>query len=132
MMTLDELVSIVITHIGDLRRCRVEYMKTAVELAKAEWNLKVAQAQAEARAIQAVGGDEKALGTNAEARQRALTLAVAQDEEYRQAWEAWRLAMVGERLAAASVESAKEYVRLLGIVLQNCPEMAAEVPYEAD
>lgn len=44
------------------------------------------KAQAEARAI-AAAGDEKALGSNEAARQRALALALAQDEEYQKALE---------------------------------------------
>lgn len=45
------------------------------------------RAQAEQRAIAAAGGDEKMLGANAEARARALTIALWQDREYTRAYQ---------------------------------------------
>jgi hypothetical protein len=55
---------------------RVQSARDAVALSKA---------QAEQRAIDEVGGDVKALGSNEPARERALTIALAGDEAYQDA-----------------------------------------------
>lgn len=68
--------------LADLRRSLVE---TRTKLREAQAALPVARARAERRAIEAAGGDEKALGSNESARNRALTIALADDAEYQAA-----------------------------------------------
>lgn len=73
-------------------------------------DLRVLQARAESRAIEAAGG-EKALGSNAESRERALTIALADDAEYQRML---NMARELERLAAnleAELEGEKDLRR---------------------
>lgn len=63
------------------------------------------KAEAEKRAIDAAGGDEKALGANAEARSRALTLALAEDSEYQAILGGVRCAEANNDLLTAEIES---------------------------
>lgn len=65
-------------HLANLRR---DLAENQVALSDAKRALERAKALAEQRAIDAAGG-EKALGANAEARERALALAFITDQEY--------------------------------------------------
>ena len=86
------------TRLPDLR---VRLASTQVASRNAREDLRVAQARAEARAIEAAGG-EKTLGGNAESRGRALLLAVAQDSDYQDA-----LAMVRSLEATSAILEAE-------------------------
>lgn len=97
--------------IGMLSIARLNQVQAAIRLAEAESALVLAKAQAEARVIEAAGG-EKELGSNAEARQRALTIALAADPEYQAAVKAYRIALVEARAADAQVESHREWLKV--------------------
>jgi len=95
-----------------LHNARAQAAVTAVALAEAEYNLKVEKARAEARAVEAAGG-EKALGPNADARQRALTIAVEEDQAFRRAHEDYLQALLAHRNAEAQAEAEAMRVRAL-------------------
>lgn len=72
-----------------LEQALTRLAEAKTKAAHAKYQLDVLEAQeplerarAEQRAIEAVGGDEKALGSNAESRARALRLALVNDETY--------------------------------------------------
>lgn len=97
--------------IGYLSVARLNQVQAAIRLAEAESALVLAKAQAEARVIEAAGG-EKELGSNAEARQRALTIAIAADPEYQAAIKAYQMALLEARVADAQVESHREWLKV--------------------
>lgn len=64
-----------------MRGLRMSLAEARIALRSANDDMAVTKALAESRVIEEVGG-EKALGANAEARERALTLALAQSASY--------------------------------------------------
>lgn len=115
----DSLAQAAIEAIKNLYSARLAAATEAVRLAEMERRLRLAQAEAEARVIQNAGGDEKALGPNAEARARALTIAVAQDEEYRKALEGYQAAALQKAAADAVAEALREYVSVLKAMIRS-------------
>lgn len=91
--------------LADLRRSLVN---TRVELANKGDELPRARARAERRAIDAAGGDEKAMGSNEAARSRALTIALADDDEYRTALANVRSLEAGVLRLEAEIEIARD------------------------
>ena len=73
--------------------------------------MKLAEAQAEARAIEAAGS-EKALGENEAARKRALLIAVESDAGYHVALEEQTLAETHKALAQADLEALQNRIKL--------------------
>jgi hypothetical protein len=69
--------------------------------------------------LQEAGGDEKALGSNAEARARALAVAVDKDPQYRAALDAVHEAYLRKVAADAVAEAAKEYLAVLKAALRE-------------
>jgi len=67
-----------------IRDLRHQVVSARINLQMARDELETARARAEARVTEAAGGD-KGLGSNTETRQRALTLALACDDEYQHA-----------------------------------------------
>lgn len=96
---------------------RLNQARAAIRLAEAESALVLAKAQAEARVIEAAGG-EKELGSNAEARQRALTIALAADPEYQAAVKVYQIALAEARAADAQVESHREWLKVAAAALR--------------
>ncbi|RME35108.1 MAG: hypothetical protein D6793_07700, partial [Thermoflexia bacterium] len=68
--------------VEELREARLKAVRLAAELAKAEYDLRVAQARVERHWIRQAGG-EKNLAPTVEDRTRIFTLALDSDEEYR-------------------------------------------------
>jgi hypothetical protein len=102
-----------------LHDARLEAGVAAMTLADLERRLRIEQAAAEIRAIQEAGGDEKALGSNAEARARALAVAVDKDPQYRAALDAVHEAYLRKIAADAVAEAAKEYLAVLKAALRE-------------
>lgn len=126
--------------IHDLRRALTALAKAKIEMERAKYRLAyldaempLERARAERRAIEAAGS-EKALGSNAEARKRALILALDDDEQYQvhltlidqarkqllEAVQAYELAKVDAEVARArlnlallEVEEAKDEVHVV-------------------
>lgn len=111
------LLSEALEAVRRLHNARAQAAVTAVALAEAEHNLKVEKAQAEARAVEAAGG-EKALGPNADARQRALIIAAGEDQAFRRAHEDYLQALLAHRNAEAQAEAEAARVRVLTAALQ--------------
>lgn len=98
---------------------RVDQAQAVVALSFAEQQLRLIQAQAEIRAIEAAGGDEKTLGPNAEARQRNLLVRISEDPEYQSALAAYREALAKARLAEAEADVYREQLRLITAALST-------------
>ena len=97
-------------------RTRLRFASASMVLADAERFLKLQEALAQQRAIEAAGG-EKALGTNQAARDRALRIALAEDEGYRQAQELYRSAYLEARKAEADMLAEVERLKVLRTAL---------------
>lgn len=91
------------------RHARVE---TVLALAEGEQSLALVGALAENRAIAAAGG-EKALGSNADARKRALIIALGHDEIYQKAYALFIQALGDARTAQAQVDTLADTLGLL-------------------
>ncbi len=85
-----------------LRMARLEVARLSVELAQAEYDLRLTQARVERKWIKKAGG-EKALAPTVEDRARILLVALDADEEYRAALE--RRDALALRLEEARVEA---------------------------
>lgn len=99
--------------IGHLRQARMALAQAALALAEADGKVTLTQAQAEARVIDSVGGDEKALGSNQAARERALSLATAEDEDLQAARTDFKLAYFHKHDQAALVKALEEELKVL-------------------
>ena len=98
--------------IKELNTARHEHISTMRVLAAAELDLALTGAQAENRAIEAAGG-EKALGVNADARRRALLIALDEDKAYQEV-HARHVHLLGNvRLAQAAIDALKDTFGLL-------------------
>jgi len=95
-----------------LDAARHAHISAVLTFAKAEQNLALAGALAENRAIVAAGG-EKVLGTNADARKRALTIALGHDETYQGAYSFSMQALNDSRLAQAEMKALEDTLGLL-------------------
>jgi len=122
VVAADGLLAEAMASIRRLKANRLHAATAASLLADAERLLKVEEAKAEARAVEAVGG-EKNLGSNAEARKRALTLAVAEDEDYRKALDLWRRTFLDHKAAEAEVEAERERLNVLKAALRWAGEV---------
>lgn len=71
------------------------------------------RARAEARAVEAAGGEEKNLGSNEAARARALTLALSADKDYQLAKQATRSAKYHVRYSRAVAMNAEDELHAL-------------------
>ena len=112
MSDIQQLMETGASVIKELNRARHAHITTILALAKAEQNLTPAGALAENRAIVA-GGGEKALGPNADARKRALIIALGHDGTYQGA-QAFALQALGDaRLAQAQVAALEDTLNLL-------------------
>lgn len=99
----------VIEALDEARHTHIAAMRT---LAAAELDLALAGAHAENRAIVAAGGI-KSLGANENARKRALTIALSEDEDYQGAHACFMLALGKVRLAQAGINALKDTFSLL-------------------
>ena len=102
--------------IKELNRVRHTHIASMLAFAKAEQNLALASALAENRAIVAAGG-EKALGSNADARKRALIIALGHDEVYQKAQALTWQALGDARLAQAEAAALEDTLGLLKALL---------------
>ena len=108
-----------------LKANRLQAAAAAVVLADAKWALEVERAKAEARAVEAAGG-EKNLGPNAEARKRALVIAIAEDEDFKKAMDLWRRAYLDHEAAKAEVEAERERLAVLKAAIRWAGEVQNE------
>jgi hypothetical protein len=92
---------------SNIARARRNLTETRIKLREQSACVATARAQAEQRAIEAAG-DEKALGSNETARQRALTIALANDPEYQAALKVMRDLEAAADRQEADLESAKD------------------------
>ena len=112
MSDIQELIKSGTDVIKSLNKARHVHNTAVLALAKAEQNLTLTGALAENRAIVAAGG-EKALGSNADARKRALIIALGHDETYQGA-QAFTMQALGDaRLAQAQVAALEDTLGLL-------------------
>lgn len=98
--------------IEDLMDARIGYARAALEYSKAERNLKLQRVKSELTIIDAAGG-EKELGPNADARKRALAIALEDDPDYRQAQAASDNAYMRRATAEAHLKSLEEMFLML-------------------
>lgn len=112
MNDVQELIKSGTEIIRTLNEARHAHIAAVLALASAEQDLALAGALAENRAIVAAGG-EKALGSNADARKRALIIALGHDETYQGA-QAFTMQTLGNvRLAQAQVAALEDTLGLL-------------------
>lgn len=112
MNDIQELLESGIALIEALAHARHARVVTVLALAESEQSLALAGALAENRAIAAAGG-EKALGSNADARKRALIIALGHDEVYQRA-HALFIQMLGDaKTAQAQVDTLENTLGLL-------------------
>lgn len=102
--------------IKELSHAHHAHINAILALAKAEQNLTLAGAQAEIRAIVGAGG-EKALGTNADARKRALIIALGADKAYQDIRTKTEQALCNAKLAQAEVAALGDTLGLLKVLL---------------
>lgn len=95
-----------------LRQARLDYGELTLNLAEAERGLTVAKAQAESDAIIAAG-DEKALGANQAARDRALVLALQDDPGYAAALQYHREAMETRLTVQAEIKAYEDELKVI-------------------
>jgi hypothetical protein len=95
------------TKLPDLRK-RVAALQIGVREARED--LVLVKAQGESRAIEAAGG-EKQLGANAEARERALLIALAADEDYQRLTNVLRALERGATQLEAELEGERDIRR---------------------
>ena len=95
-----------------LNEARHTHVAAVLALARAEQSLAITGALAENRAIVAAGG-EKALGSNADARKRALIIALGDDEHYQKAQALTMQALSDMRLAQAQMAALEDTLGLL-------------------
>lgn len=112
MSDIQELLTSGTEVIRALDEARLTHIANVLALAKAEQNLVLAGALAENRAIVAAGG-EKALSPNADARKRALIIALAHDGLYQEAFKLLIEALGKARLAQAHVVALEGTLGLL-------------------
>ena len=112
MSDIQELIESGTEFIEALDLARHTHVAAVLTLAKAEQALALAGAYAENRAIVAAGG-EKALGANADARKRALLIALSDDKDYQGA-HTYLMQMLGDaRTAQAHVAALEDTLGLL-------------------
>lgn len=102
--------------ITELNTARHAHITTILALAKAEQELALSGAHAENRAIITAGG-EKALGANADARKRALLIALSEDGQYQKANAVLVLRLTNARTAQAEVAALEDSLGLLKALL---------------
>ena len=124
-MEKKDLLEEAMASIRRLKANRLQAAASAVVLADAKRVLEIERARAETRAVEAAGG-EKNLGPNAEARKRALVIAVAEDEDFKKAMDLWRRAHLDHEANKAAAEA--EQARLA--VLKAAIRWAGEVQNE--
>lgn len=107
------------TSANRLRSGRLNAATTAATLADAERLLKVEEARAEARVVEATEDGEKGLGPNAEARKRALAISVADDEGYRAALDLVNRAYFAHKAADADAEAEANRLSVLKAALRR-------------
>lgn len=112
MSDIQELIESGTGVIKALDVARHAHVAAILALAKAEQNLTLAGALAENRAIVAAGG-EKALGSNTDARKRALVIALGHDEVYQEAQALSMQTLSDARLAQAQVIALEDTLGLL-------------------
>ena len=101
----------------DVLRARIALGRAIIDEEEKRRLLVVAKARAEAKVIESAGG-ERALGSNQAARDRALTLSVAQDKDYKRALEAYVKAQEERHLAEARLEAERIKAKALLYLLQ--------------
>lgn len=112
MSDIQELIKSGTETIKALISARHARVAAVLTLAKAEQSLALAGAHAENRAIQAAGG-EKALGPNADARKRALIIALGHDKVYQKAHALVMQALGDMKLTQAQVDALENTLGLL-------------------
>lgn len=86
-------------------------VECGIDLRAAAEQLDIVRAQAEQRAIDAAGGDEKALGANEAARKRALIIALEHDDEWRMMREKVAQLTTDRDRIAGELRITEEYLR---------------------
>lgn len=95
-----------------LAEARAELAYTTSEQMKAEYGLRGLRALHEQQAIEQAGGD-KALGANAEARERALTLALQADVDYQAEVDFGQECDLAVRMSDVEVHAHREQLSIL-------------------
>jgi len=95
-----------------IRKYRFAIAADRLTLSEAEQGVKLAKAIAEVKAI-AMAGGEKALGGNAQARERTLLIALAGDEDYEMAQSAYNSAYLRLKEDEAIAEGHQNHLKLI-------------------
>ena len=106
-MVPGHLVQPIIAIVEEVKAAANEVVRTSREEHTARADERLKRAYAERRIIREAGGDEKALGSNEDARKRAFIIGLADDEIYMEARTALETATNNHELATTRLENAQ-------------------------